>query len=142
MAQKILLVEDNPDDEALALRALKKGGFASDLVVARDGVEALDYLLDQNLSRDEMPGLILLDINLPKLNGLEVLKRLRKNAMTRRLPVVMLSSSKDAQDISSSYDYGCNSYIRKPVDFRKFSDFIVQVERYWLCLNEVPPYAG
>ncbi len=142
MVQQILLVEDNPDDEALALRALKKGGFADDLVVARDGVEALDYLLDQNRSGDELPALVLLDINLPKLNGLEVLKLLRKNAITQLLPVVMLSSSKDEQDISSSYEYGCNSYIRKPVDFRKFSDMIVLVEHYWLRLNEVPPNVG
>ncbi len=138
MAQQILLVEDNPDDEMLALRALKKSAIADDLVVARDGVEALDYLLEQNRSGAELPALVLLDINLPRLNGLEVLKRLRENAVTHLLPVVMLSSSKEEQDISSSYDYGCNSYIRKPVDFRQFSDMIVQVERYWLRLNEAP----
>jgi len=138
VAQQILLVEDNPDDEMLALRALKKSAIADDLVVARDGVEALDYLLEQNRSGADLPALVLLDINLPRLNGLEVLKRLRENAVTHLLPVVMLSSSREEKDISSSYDYGCNSYIRKPVDFRQFSDMIVQVERYWLRLNEAP----
>ncbi len=138
MIQQILLVEDNPDDEALALRALKKSAIADDLVVARDGVEALDYLLEQNRSGADLPALVLLDINLPRLNGLEVLKRLRENVVTHLLPVVMLSSSREEQDISSSYDYGCNSYIRKPVDFRQFSDMIIQVERYWLKLNEAP----
>jgi len=138
VVQQILLVEDNPDDEMLALRALKKSAIADDLVVARDGVEALDYLLEQNRSGADLPALVLLDINLPRLNGLEVLKRLRENAVTHLLPVVMLSSSKEEKDISSSYDYGCNSYIRKPVDFRQFSDMIVQVERYWLKLNEAP----
>ncbi len=138
MAQQILLVEDNPDDEMLALRALRKSAIADDLVVARDGVEALDYLLEQNKSGADLPALVLLDINLPRLNGLEVLKRLRENAVTHLLPVVMLSSSREERDISSSYDYGCNSYIRKPVDFRQFSDMIVQVERYWLRLNEAP----
>ena len=138
VAQQILLVEDNPDDEMLALRALRKSAIADDLVVARDGVEALDYLLEQNRSGADLPALVLLDINLPRLNGLEVLKRLRENAVTHLLPVVMLSSSREERDISSSYDYGCNSYIRKPVDFRQFSDMIVQVERYWLKLNEAP----
>lgn len=138
VAQQILLVEDNPDDEMLALRALRKSAIADDLVVARDGVEALDYLLEQNRSGAELPALVLLDINLPRLNGLEVLKRLRENVVTHLLPVVMLSSSREEQDISSSYDYGCNSYIRKPVDFRQFSDMIIQVERYWLKLNEAP----
>jgi len=138
VAQQILLVEDNPDDEMLALRALKKSAIADDLVVARDGVEALDYLLEQNRSGADLPALVLLDINLPRINGLEVLKRLRENVVTHLLPVVMLSSSKEEKDISSSYDYGCNSYIRKPVDFRQFSDMIVQVERYWLKLNEAP----
>ncbi len=142
MAQQILLVEDNPDDEALALRALKKGGFADELVVARDGVEALDFLLDKNKNRDDLPALVLLDINLPRLNGLEVLKQLRQNAMTQVLPVVMLTSSKEDDDVSSSYEYGCNSYIRKPVDFKKFSEMITLVERYWLRLNEVPTNAG
>lgn len=141
MTQQILLVEDNPDDEALALRALKKGGFADELVVARDGVEALNYLLDPEKVSDELPALVLLDINLPKLNGLEVLKRLRKNRATQRMPVVMLSSSKEEQDISNSYEYGCNSYIRKPVDFKEFSTMILHIERYWLCLNEVPTNA-
>ncbi len=138
MAQQILLVEDNLDDEALALRALKKGGFTDALVVARDGVEALDYLFEQGKQGGELPALVLLDINLPKLNGIEVLKRVRKNTITRLLPVVMLSSSNEEQDIYNSYDCGCNSYIRKPVDFKKFSDLIVEVKHYWLNLNEVP----
>ncbi|HEB86418.1 MAG TPA: response regulator [Gammaproteobacteria bacterium] len=138
VTQQILLVEDNPDDEALALRALKKSAITDDLVVARDGVEALDYLLHQNKRGIDLPALVLLDINLPRLDGLEVLRRLRENTVTRLLPVVMLSSSREEQDISSSYEYGCNSYIRKPVDFKKFSDMIVLVERYWLRLNEAP----
>lgn len=138
VTQQILLVEDNPDDEALALRALKKSAIADDLIVARDGVEALEYLLDQNKSSADLPALVLLDINLPRLDGLEVLRCLRENAVTHLLPVVMLSSSREEQDISSSYEYGCNSYIRKPVDFKKFSDMMVLVERYWLNLNEAP----
>ena len=138
MVQRILLVEDNPDDEALAVRALNKGGFSNDLVVARDGVEALDYLFDENKGSEELPAVVLLDINLPRVNGLEVLKRLRKNIVTRKLPVVMLSSSKEERDILNSYKYGCNSYLRKPVDFKKFTDLIIQVERYWLNLNEAP----
>ncbi len=138
MTQQILLVEDNPDDEALALRALKKSAIADDLVVARDGVEALDYLLEQGRSSADLPSLVLLDINLPRLDGLEVLRRLRENAVTHNLPIVMLSSSREEQDISSSYKYGCNSYIRKPVDFKKFSDMIVLIEHYWLSLNEAP----
>jgi len=138
MAQRILLVEDNADDEVLALRAMKKGGFTEDLVVARDGAEALEYLLDENRYDGELPALVLLDINLPKINGIEVLKQLRKNTTTRLLPVVMLSSSNEEQDIFNSYECGCNSYLRKPVDFKKFSDLIVQVKHYWLNLNEVP----
>ncbi|HFQ14347.1 MAG TPA: response regulator [Gammaproteobacteria bacterium] len=141
MGQRILLVEDNPDDEALARRALKKSALADDLIVAKDGVEALDYLLGETRSGEDMPDLILLDINLPRLNGLEVLKRLRRYPPTHNLPVVMFSSSREEQDIATSYEYGCNSYIRKPVDFNKFSDMIVQVERYWLSLNEAP-HAG
>ncbi len=141
MGQRILLVEDNPDDEALARRALKKSALADDLIVAKDGVEALDYLLGETRSGEDMPDLILLDINLPRLNGLEVLKRLRRHPPTHNLPVVMFSSSREEQDIATSYEYGCNSYIRKPVDFNKFSDMIVQVERYWLSLNEAP-HAG
>lgn len=141
MGQRILLVEDNPDDEALARRALKKSALADDLIVAKDGVEALDYLLGETRSGEDMPDLILLDINLPRLNGLEVLKRLRRHPPTHNLPVVMFSSSREEQDIATSYEYGCNSYIRKPVDFNKFSDMIMQVERYWLSLNEAP-HAG
>jgi len=138
MAQQILLVEDNPDDEALALRAMKKNARKVDMIVARDGVEALDYLLDQNRSGAELPTLVLLDINLPRLNGLEVLKRLRDNIRTQYMPVVMLSSSNEDKDIDQSYEYGCNSYVRKPVDFRTFSDMIAEVEHYWLNLNEAP----
>ncbi len=139
----ILLVEDNPDDELLALRALRKNGVHSEVVVARDGVEALDYLFatGEHAGRDPsvMPQLILLDLKLPRVDGLEVLRRLRADERTRLLPVVILTSSKEVQDMLDGYGSGANSYIRKPVNFEQFVRAVEQLKLYWLSLNEAPP---
>ncbi len=139
----ILLVEDNPDDEALTLRALKKKNIANEVVVARDGAEALDYLFAKGAFKDRdksiLPAVILLDLKLPKIDGLEVLKEIRADIRTKFLPVVVLTSSKEEQDLSISYSHGCNSYIRKPVDFDSFADAIAHLGLYWLVLNESPP---
>ena len=139
----ILLVEDNPDDEALTLRALKKNNILNSVTVVRDGAEALDYLFCQGAyaGRDAslQPAVTLLDLKLPKVDGLEVLKRLRADARTRLLPVVILTSSKEEQDLVSGYHLGANSYIRKPVDFTQFMEAIRQVGLYWLMINEPPP---
>jgi len=139
----ILLVEDNPDDEALTLRALKKNNILNRVMVVRDGAEALDYLFCQGAyaGRDSslQPAVTLLDLKLPKVDGLEVLKRLRADARTRLLPVVILTSSKEEQDLASGYSLGANSYIRKPVDFTQFMEAIRQVGLYWLMMNEPPP---
>ncbi len=141
----ILLVEDNPDDELLALRALKKNGVHSEVVVARDGVEALDYLFatGAHAGRDPsvMPQLILLDLKLPKIDGLEVLRRLRADERTRLLPVVILTSSREMQDLLDGYGLGANSYVRKPVNFERFVRAVEQLKVYWLSLNETPPRA-
>jgi CheY-like chemotaxis protein len=138
----ILLVEDNPDDEALAIRALKKSNLANEIAVARDGVEALDFLFCEGSYADrdphDIPVVILLDLKLPKVDGLEVLKRIKSDERTRRLPVVIMTSSSEEQDIVSSYDLGANSYIRKPVDFNRFTEAVAQLGLYWLVLNEVP----
>lgn len=139
----ILLVEDNPDDEALTLRALKKNNIANDVVVARDGVEALDYLFAKGDFKDRdggiLPAIILLDLKLPKIDGLEVLKGIRADPRTRFLPVVVLTSSSEEQDLMNSYSYGCNSYIRKPVDFDNFIEAVAHLGLYWLVLNQSPP---
>ncbi|MDQ3864442.1 MAG: response regulator [Actinomycetota bacterium] len=139
----ILLVEDNPDDELLALRALKKSGVPNEVVVARDGVEALDYLFASgpHAGRDPsvMPQLILLDLKLPRVDGLEVLRRLRSDERTRRLPVVILSSSRERRDMLDGYGLGANSYVRKPVDFEQFVSTVELLRSYWLVLNEDPP---
>jgi two-component system response regulator len=139
----ILLVEDNVDDEVLAVRALKKNNVVNEVVVARDGVEALDYLFGTgtHAGRDlgVQPGVILLDLKLPKLDGLGVLQRIRADERTRRLPVVVLTSSKEQQDLLQSYGLGANSYIRKPVDFNQFTEAMRQLDLYWLVLNEAPP---
>lgn len=139
----ILLVEDNPDDEALAIRALKRHHISNEIVVAHDGVEALDYLFGTGLyeGRDIniKPTIILLDLKLPRINGLEVLRRLREDDRTKLLPVVVLTTSSEEQDLLNSYSLGCNSYIRKPVDFVQFSEAIRQLGMYWLLMNEPPP---
>ncbi|OIR00937.1 response regulator rcp1 [mine drainage metagenome] len=130
----ILLVEDNPDDEALTLRALAKNHIDNTVIVARDGVEALDYLFGDHAQ--PMPALILLDLKLPRIDGLEVLRRIRADDRTRLVPVVILTTSRERQDIVEGYSLGANSYIRKPVDFEQFIQTIDQVGRYWLGLNE------
>ncbi len=139
----ILLVEDNPDDEALTLRALKKNNILNEVVVARDGVEALDYLFSSGMyaGRDMsvMPQFILLDLKLPKIDGLEVLRRLRADDRTKLLPVIILTSSKEEQDLINGYSLGANSYIRKPVDFSQFTEAVRQLGLYWLVLNESAP---
>lgn len=139
----ILLVEDNPDDEALTVRALKKSNIVNEVVVARDGVQALDYLFGEgaHAGRDltRMPQLVLLDLKLPKLDGLGLLRRIRSDTRTKLLPVVILTSSNEEQDRIKSYDLGANSYVRKPVDFGQFVDAATQLGLYWLVLNEPPP---
>jgi two-component system response regulator len=141
--KKILLVEDNADDEALTLRALNKSRVANEVVVVRDGAEALDYLLCRGTyaERDpsDIPQVTLLDLKLPKVDGLEVLRQIRTDPRTRMLPVVILTSSKEEQDLIAAYSGGANSYVRKPVDFNQFVDAIKQLGLYWLILNEAPP---
>ena len=133
----ILLVEDNPHDEELTLRALRKSNVMNPVVVARDGAEALDYLLGPpEPDVRPQPQVVLLDLKLPKIDGLEVLRRLRADARTRLLPVVILSSSKEQQDLVSSYELGANSYVRKPVDFAQFLEAARQLGLYWLVINE------
>lgn len=137
--QPILLVEDNPDDEALAIRAFKKSNMTNDIVVARDGEQALNYLFDkQRLDSKELPSVVLLDLNLPKIDGLEVLRQIRSNPSTKRLPVVILTSSKHEEDLIEGYNLGANSYVRKPVDFNEFVTAVSQLGVYWLLLNELP----
>jgi CheY-like chemotaxis protein len=142
----ILLVEDNPDDIELTIRALKKNNIKNEVVVARDGVEALDYLLGKGkyAGRDlsEMPAVILLDLKLPKIDGLEVLQQIRSNKLTKLLPVVILTSSKEEKDILNGYQLGVNSYVRKPVDFNDFAEAVRSLGLYWLLYNETPPSEG
>ena len=144
MAEKIiLLVEDNPDDETLTLRALKKNNIKNKVIVVRDGAEALDYLFCRREYADRnpcsLPQVVLLDLKLPKLDGLEVLRQIRANEQTKLQPVVILTSSKEDQDLINGYKLGANSYVRKPVNFEDFSEAIKQLGLYWLILNEIPP---
>jgi CheY-like chemotaxis protein len=139
----ILLVEDNPDDEALAIRALKRHHIGNEIVVAHDGVEALDYLFCTGMYADRditnKPSVVLLDLKLPRIDGLEVLRRVRADPRTKFLPVVVLTTSSEEADLLNSYSLGCNSYICKPVDFVQFSEAIRQLGMYWLLMNEPPP---
>jgi CheY-like chemotaxis protein len=142
-SRRILLVEDNPSDVELTKRALEKRHISNVVLVAEDGKEALDYLFGAgaHAGRDvtDLPTLVLLDLKLPKLDGLEVLRRIRADPRTKRLPVVILTSSSEEQDRAASYDLGANSYIRKPVDFAQFAEAIEYLGLYWLVLNEPPP---
>ncbi len=140
--KSILLVEDNPDDEALTIRALKKNNILNEVIVARDGAEALEYLFGtgryEGRDKSELPELVLLDLRLPKLNGHQVLERIRSEELSRLLPVVMLTTSSEDEDRIKAYKFGANSFIRKPVDFEQFSDSIRQLGVYWLVVNEGP----
>jgi two-component system response regulator len=142
----ILLVEDNPDDVDLTLRAFQKNNIANEVVVARDGVEALDYLFARGSHADRdparSPSVVLLDLKLPRIDGLEVLGQIRADERTKLLPVVILTSSKEEQDLIRGYALGANSYIRKPVDFAQFMEAVRQLGLYWLVLNEGPPRSG
>jgi two-component system response regulator len=135
----ILLVEDNPDDEKLTLRALKKNQIQNEIIVARDGVEALDYLFGSpERPMGERPAIVLLDLKLPKIDGIEVLRRIRADSVMRLIPIVILTSSREEQDLIAGYQIGANSYIRKPVDFVQFTEAVRQLGLYWLMLNELP----
>jgi two-component system, response regulator len=136
MTKTILLVEDNPSDEKLTIRAFTKSGVANEIVVARDGVEAITYVLSLE---HELPALMLLDLNLPLLDGHEVLRRVRADPRARSLPVVILTASKEEEDISRSYALGANAYVRKPVEFGEFMDAAKTLGLFWLLLNEPPP---
>ena len=142
-AKTILLVEDNPDDEALTRRAFRKNHMTNDIVVARDGTEALDYLFGtgpyEGRNVDEQPLVVLLDLKLPKVDGLEVLRRVRADERTRLVPVVILTSSREETDLATCYRLGANSYVRKPVNFDEFIETARQLGLYWLLLNEPPP---
>jgi len=138
---KILLVEDNPDDVSLTLRALKSHNITNEVVVTPDGVRALDYLFgaDGGHGPEELPAVVLLDLKLPKVNGLEVLQRIRADERTRLLPVVILTSSDEERDVIDGYRLGANSYVRKPVDFVEFTAAAKQLGLYWLLMNRAPP---
>ena len=152
--KSILLVEDDPDDRELMTLAFARGEFSYNLIIVSDGIEALDYLFgiipydresdmpygDRDLT--SMPALILLDINLPRINGIEILRQLRADPRTRLIPVVIISSSDEPQDLINSYINGCNSYIRKPIDFTQLQKFVREISTYWLTLNQLPPVFG
>ena len=139
----ILLIEDNPDDVELTLHAFQKNHMANDVVVAGDGAEGLDYLFGTGKyagrDADKLPALILLDLQLPKIGGLEVLRKVREDERTKRIPVVILTTSDEEEDIINGYDRGANSYLRKPVDFTEFMNAVKQLELYWMVLNTPPP---
>ncbi|MBT3533114.1 MAG: response regulator [Rhodospirillaceae bacterium] len=139
----ILLVEDNPDDELLTMRELRRQNVANEIFVVRDGAEALEFLFAEGAYADrdgaEMPALILLDLKLPKVDGLEVLKRIRADERTRVVPVTVLTSSDEQKDMVESYNLGANSYVRKPVDFEQFREAVRQLHLYWMLINEAPP---
>lgn len=141
--KKILLIEDNPDDELLTLRAFNKNHIKNEVIVARDGQEALDWLFLTGSYTDRdpsvAPAVILLDLKLPKVDGIEVLRKIRHHPQTKVLPVVVLTSSREEQDVIESYKLGANSYIRKPVDFSEFSEAVSRLGVYWLLMNEIPP---
>ena len=143
MDKSILLVEDNPDDAALTLRAFKRSHVVNPINVARDGIEALDFLFARgdysNRSQEALPALIILDLKLPKLDGLGVLQAIREDERTRLLPVVILTSSKEEQDLIAGYSLGANSYVRKPVDFAEFLEAVKVLGIYWLMMNQGPP---
>jgi len=141
----ILVVEDNPTDEALLLRALKKSGVTNPIVTAKDGLEAIQYLFATGRyefrDANELPAVVLIDLNLPKLDGLEVLRRMRANYRTKLLPVAIFTSSVEEQDLINGYSLGANSYVRKPIEFSKFSEVVASLIHYWLLVNEPPPPA-
>jgi two-component system response regulator len=143
MNKVVLLVEDNPTDEKLTLHAFKKGKLINEVVVARDGAEALDYVFSTGKyagnAADTLPALVLLDLKLPRIDGLEVLRRIRGEARTRLLPVVVLTSSKQDEDLARSYSLGANAYVRKPVAFSEFAEAVKTLGLFWLVLNEPPP---
>jgi two-component system response regulator len=143
MEKTIMLVEDNPDDEELTLRALRKASIANDVFVARDGREALDFLFGtgQHAGREPltMPAVVLLDLKLPKLDGIDVLQRMRADPRTRLVPVVVLTSSSEDEDMLRSYQSGANSYVRKPIEFSEFAHAVTQLGMYWMLINQTPP---
>ena len=138
---RILLVEDNPDDIELTLKAFEKHNLANDIIVARDGEEALDILFhrDKESAGEKTPDLILLDLKLPKVDGMEVLRQIKNNSGTKFIPVIILTSSREEKDLVESYRLGVNSYIQKPVNFEKFAEVVKQIGLYWLLINELPP---
>ena len=144
--KSILLVEDNPDDRELMKLAFSQGQIPHHLITAPDGIEALNYLRGEDKFSDRdltsMPALIMLDLNLPKINGVEVLRRIRADPRTRLLPVVIISSSNEPQDLIDSYINGCNSYIRKPIHFTQLQSFVKEISTYWLTVNQLPPVFG
>jgi len=137
---RILLVEDNPDDIELTLKAFEKHNLANDIIVARDGEEALDILFhrDKESAGEKTPDLILLDLKLPKVDGMEVLRQVKNNSGTKFIPVIILTSSREEKDLVESYRLGVNSYIQKPVNFEKFAEVVKQIGLYWLLINELP----
>lgn len=143
--RNILLVEDNPDDIELTLRAFKKNNILNEIIVIHDGVEAIDYFFGKNgvvhKNQNALPVVILLDLKIPKINGIEVLKKLKADEKTKLIPVVILTSSKEPKDLLSCYKLGCNSYIRKPVNFSEFMETVKQMGLYWLLINETPNFS-